>query len=161
MIDVVLHSTDFSPESDQAFEYACSIARDQFASMVVVHVLSPFCGVGNDAASEIDLQMECAPAVQTCRERFEKLKAKAGEVPISFRMVVGYPVAMILKVAREEAADLIVLAEHHRSHHVAQRQMNVAEAVMRQSHCPVFNLRRASHTPSLSASHGEHPVHPN
>ena len=39
--DVILHPTDFSTDSDQAFLLACSIARDQFAELVVVHVLAP------------------------------------------------------------------------------------------------------------------------
>ena len=39
--DVILHPTDFSTDSDQAFQLACGVARDQFAELVVVHVLAP------------------------------------------------------------------------------------------------------------------------
>ena len=39
--DVILHPTDFSEDSDQAFQLACNMARDQFASLVVVHALPP------------------------------------------------------------------------------------------------------------------------
>src|SRR6266508_1867254 len=38
-ISAVLHPTDFSPRSEEAFQVACSLARDAGARLVVLHVL--------------------------------------------------------------------------------------------------------------------------
>ena len=144
--DVILHPTDFSEDSDLAFQLACSIARDQFASVVVVHVLPPeFCpdGQSNDVALDTDL-----PMVRDCHDNFCRMKAQAGEMPISFRIVRGYPVGAILNVAYEENADLIVVASHNQSRFHLQVHGSVAEGLLRQTHCPVLVLRHPTPNPS-------------
>lgn len=138
--DVILHPTDFSDESEQALLLACSVARDQFASLVVVHVLSPESGPGR--ASEEEPINEQWPSVRSCRDQFCHLKALAGEIPISFRIVVGYPVGAILNVAHEEKADLIVIASHQHSSSHLQLHGSVAEGLLRQTHCPVLVLKQ-------------------
>lgn len=143
--DVILHPTDFSDDSEQALQLACSVARDQFASLVVVHVLSPESCPGR--VSDDETIMEEWPVVRSCRDQFCHLKALAGDLPISFRIVVGYPVGAILNVAHEENADLIVIASHtHNSSHL-QLHGSVAEGVLRQTHCPVLVLRQPAHAP--------------
>ena len=137
--DVILHPTDFSEDSDLAFQLACSIARDQFASVVVVHVLPPeFCpdGQSNDVALDTDL-----PMVRDCHDNFCRMKAQAGDLPISFRIVRGYSVGAILNVAHEENADLMVIASHQHTRFHLQVHGSVAEGLLRQSHCPLMVLR--------------------
>ena len=137
--DVILHPTDFSEDSDLAFQLACSIARDQFASVVVVHVLPPeFCpdGQSNDVALDTDL-----PMVRDCHDNFCRMKAQAGDLPISFRIVRGYSVGAILNVAHEENADLMVIASHQHTRFHLQVHGSVAEGLLRQSHCPWMVLR--------------------
>ena len=137
--DVILHPTDFSEDSDLAFQLACSIARDQFASVVVVHVLPPeFCpdGQSNDVALDTDL-----PMVRDCHDNFCRMKAQAGDLPISFRIVRGYSVGAILNVAHEENADLMVIASHQHTRFHLQVHGRVAEGLLRQSHCPLMVLR--------------------
>jgi nucleotide-binding universal stress UspA family protein len=38
-LHVILHPTDFSPSSEQAFHLACSLARDHGARLIALHVL--------------------------------------------------------------------------------------------------------------------------
>lgn len=138
-IDVVLHPTDFSTQADQAFHLACSIARDHFARLVVMHVL-PY---GSEApVGDVAVVDETSTEYATCRESFQQMCAFAGDVPVTFRLVKGYPVGMILKVAREEDADLIVIASEQHRQSPFRLHGSVAEGVFRQSHCPVFCLRQ-------------------
>ncbi len=145
--DVILHPTDFSAESDQAFQLACSVARDHFAKLVVLHVIPP--STFPDGDIDPDLLSEDRPAVRHCREQFDRLRALAGDVPLTFRLVLGYPVGMILNVARQEDAELIVIASHQHSQFHFQLHGSVAEGVLRQAHCPVLCLRQ----PNPGVSH--------
>ncbi len=144
--DIILHPTDFSEDSERAFQLACSVARDQFASMVVVHVLSPET-LPQRETDEIAID-EALPIVSECHEHFCRMKAQAGEIPISFRIVRGYSVGAILNVAHEENADLIVIASHHHNRFHLQVHGSVAEGLLRQTHCPVLVLRHPAASPS-------------
>ena len=135
--DIVLHPTDFSDEADEAFRMACSIARDQFATVVVMHVLPP--------SFKVDCETEApgdpTPEVKRCLDEFRRMKTLETDIPVRFRVVAGYPVGMILNVACEECADLIVMASSHRNKTRLQLHGLVADGVLRQAHCPVFCLK--------------------
>ena len=136
--DVILHPTDFSEDSDLAFQLACSIAREQFAALVVVHVLSPEFspnGQSNDVALDPEL-----PIVRDCHEKFCRMKSQADDIPISFRIVSGYSVGAILNVSHEENADLIIIASHQQTRFHLQVHGSVTEGLLRQSHCPLMVL---------------------
>jgi nucleotide-binding universal stress UspA family protein len=137
--DVILHPTDFSDDSDRAFQLACSVTREQFASLVVVHVLPPEC-CPDSPSDDVSLDEEL-PIVRECYENFRRMKAQAGDIPISFRIVRGYAVGAILNVAHEENADLIVIASHQHTRFHLQVHGSVAEGLLRQSHCPLMVLR--------------------
>ncbi len=138
--DVILLPTDFSQDSDQAFELACSVARDQVASLVVVHVLSPETWPAHvPKAGPIN---EASPVVLDCRQQFKQLNARAADIPISFRIVSGHAVGAIIEVAHDEHADLIVIASHQHSRFHEQLHGSVAEGLLRQSHCPLMVLRQ-------------------
>jgi len=148
--DVILHPTDFSTDSDQAFLLACSIARDQFSELVVVHVLAP--SNCPDCDADADLLREDRPAVRNCREQFQRMRSLAGDIPLSFRIALGYAVGTILNVARQEQADLIVIASHQHSQFHLQLHGSVAEGVLRQGHCPVLCLRQPAPHSVVSSS---------
>lgn len=147
--DVILHPTDFSTDSDQAFLLACGIARDQFAELVVVHVLAP--SVCPDCNSDAELLNEDRPAVRHCREQFQRMRSLAGDIPLSFRIALGYAVGTILNVARQEQADLIVIASHQHTQFHLQLHGSIAEGVLRQAYCPVLCLRQPT-SPALMSS---------
>jgi nucleotide-binding universal stress UspA family protein len=61
--------------------------------------------------------------------------------PVQVKVAVGKPAAEILRVAREEGADLIVMGTHGRTGLRHLLLGSVAEAVTRHAPCPVFTLR--------------------
>ena len=148
--DVILHPTDFSTDSDQAFQLACGIARDQFSELVVVHVLAP--SNCPDRDSDADLLKEDRPAIRNCREQFQRMRSLAGDIPLSFRIVLGYAVGTILNVARQENADLIVVASHQHSQFHLQLHGSIAEGVLRLANCPVLCLRQPTPHPMMASS---------
>lgn len=141
---VVLIATDFSVESDQAFHVACDIARSQCARLVVLHVIPRFSLSDADAETALDPYEvnEAWPAVRECRNQFERLQKLSDGILSTYRVVVGYPVGMILNVARQEEADLIVIASHQGRHYSFQLHGPVSEGVLKQAHCPVLCLRQ-------------------
>lgn len=139
-IDVILHPTDFSEDSDQAFQLACNMARDQYVSLVVVHVLPPD-GVPL-ITSDVDVSHDNSPQVEACRKQFCRMRAMGPDIPITFRIVRGHPVNAILNVALEEGAGLIVIASHRHSQFHLQLHGSVAEGLLRQTPCPVVVLRQ-------------------
>jgi nucleotide-binding universal stress UspA family protein len=155
--DVIVHPTDFSEDSDQAFRLACNMARDQFATLVTVHVLPSDCGVYYD--SETDLNDDHSPVVEECRRQFLRLRALAPDIPVAFRLVVGHVVGAILKVAAEVRADLIVIASHRHDQFHLQLHGSVAEGVLRQTHCPVVVLRQPTTSLRRSAAYSAMPRH--
>jgi nucleotide-binding universal stress UspA family protein len=80
--------------------------------------------------------------IRCCREKIVKMKAVAGDLPVSFRITYGYSVAAILNIAHEEKADLIVIASHQQSRFHLQLHGSIAEGILRQAHCPVLILRQ-------------------
>jgi len=62
-VGAILVTTDFSTESDQAFRVACSIARDQGARLVVLHVIPPSTVADDDAGRPAH---EDWPSVRHC-----------------------------------------------------------------------------------------------
>ncbi len=137
--DVVLHATDFSKDADQAFSVACAIARDHFATLVVVHVVPPETPLDCDSNSNILVGDQAT--VAPYRQQFERLRQIADGIPISFRLVKGYPIGTILNVAHEESADVIVIASEFNEGQAFQLHSGIAEGVLRQAHCPVCCFR--------------------
>lgn len=145
MFDVILHATDFSPEADDAFRVACALARDNFANLVVVHVIMP---AVEDFDSELmkDVAEVDSPYVRECKEQFRRMEGMATGIPISFRLVSGYPVGAILNVVEEEGAELLVISSDRKNHFHLTLHGSIAEGLMRQSAIPVCCVRQ----PSLS-----------
>lgn len=138
--DVILHPTDFTEESDQAFRLACNMARDEFSSLVVVHALPPEYKQGCKPESE--LNDDHSSIVENCREHFKQMRAKAPDIPITFRIAFGHAVGAILNIACEVNAEIIVIASHRHSQFHLQLHGSIAEGLLRQSHCPVVVLRQ-------------------
>jgi nucleotide-binding universal stress UspA family protein len=134
-VEVILVPTDFSNDSEQALRFACSLARDQIASVVVVHVLPGTKGSTGTLAIDDDSQV-----ASQYQEQFGRMKTHAGKIPVTFRLIRGNTVAGIRTVAAEEQADLIVIGSHCDAH--VPLLGSVTEGVLRQAECPVMILRQ-------------------
>ena len=139
-IRTILHPTDFSDCSQATFRLACSLARDHGARLVVLHVTSlpDLAYQGYGAPGSAALPEEYLTKV---RQDLELLQPPGPQVPMERCVVEGDPVSEILRAAKENVADLIVLGTHGKTGlpHVLMR--SVAEQVVRKAACPVLTVK--------------------
>lgn len=140
-LHTILHPTDFSVESVAAFQLASALARDYGAKLVLVTVYPPI-------RSEVEA-IDCAQRDRIDEDLLGNLTELAVDVgaDVEFRVEEGEPADMILAVAEETHADLIVMGTHGRSGMRRLLMGSVAEAVNRKAQCPVVTIRRPEKLP--------------
>lgn len=144
---VILHPTDFSTAAQDATRAARALARDRGARLVLLHVVA-----GEVIPSSVSLTLM---ALDTGREALETLRTGLDgpdlKFPVEVRQLRGDPADTVLRVAREEKADLVVMGSHGRSGLGRLLAGSVAEGVLREAPCPVLIVKPASPEPARSA----------
>jgi nucleotide-binding universal stress UspA family protein len=135
-IRTILHPTDFSERSESAFHLACSLARDQRARLIVLHVIPPPVCHGEVVAR----QQPDGYREQMC-DWLHHLQAPGSGVDIDHRLTDGEPYAEILRVAEDDSCDLIVMGTHGRTGLPRLLMGSVAEQVVRRASCPVLTVK--------------------
>ena len=140
----IVHPTDFSPASGKAFKKAIELAKDNKAALTIVHVLPtlPLVADAYMAASAYD-QMLTAQRRQAEKsmERTVQQARKAG-VRVTGRVVdTGAMADTIVRYAKRERADLIVMGTHGHGALAKIVLGSVAERVISRASCPVITVR--------------------
>lgn len=135
-IHTILHPTDFSEHSEYAFRFACALARDYGARLVVLHVAPSAVVAFGDGivAFPIDDHQEELARLSKIQDREPKLVA-------DIQVAEGDAVPEILRVARESACDLIVMGTHGWTGLRRLLMGSVAEGVVRRATCPVLTVK--------------------
>jgi universal stress protein A len=139
VIQTILFPTDFSRQAESAFDVACALAREGRARVVVLHVerppLTTLGGTGGvpPLPSEYDLER--------AREHLYHIQAPEAGIAVEHRLEHGDPEAVILAVAEEIGADLIVMGTHGRTGLRRLLMGSVAEHIVRHAPCPVLTVR--------------------
>jgi len=144
-VNRILFPTDFSPGAETAARWAAGLALAFGAELVLVHVLDlTLAGMAG-----MPTQVAVMPAVDELIERVRKEAADemsrlAARFP-GARTIVreGSPRPVILQVAAEVGADLIVMGTHGRTGLAHVLFGSVAEHVVRHSRIPVLTVREA------------------
>ncbi len=142
-IKKVLVPTDFSESARHAFQYAVSLAQRFGAGITLLHVVE---NVAVSYASDL-FPVPMAEVFEEvsgyARKEIAALAAEVRAQGIEVResVVQGKPPAEILRAAREEAIDLIVLGTHGRG--VLDHALfgSTTERVVRKAPCPVLTCR--------------------
>ncbi|HEV8143350.1 MAG TPA: universal stress protein [Methylomirabilota bacterium] len=140
----IIHPTDFSPASSAAFRKAVELAKENRATLPIVHVLPtlPMVGDAYMAASAYD-EMLRAHRLQAEKEMDRLLKrARAVGVRATGHVLdFGPVVESIVRFAKRQRADLIVMGTH--GHGVVAKVLlgSVAERVISRAPCPVMTLK--------------------
>jgi nucleotide-binding universal stress UspA family protein len=138
-IRTILHPTDFSESSRQAFEMACSLARDHGAKLIVLYVQAPPVIVFGEGM----VPPEPVSYVNELREQLRHMQPTEPQIEMERRMLEGDAATEILKVAKETKADLIVMGTHGRSALGRFLMGSVATHVVRRATCPVVTVKAA------------------
>jgi nucleotide-binding universal stress UspA family protein len=140
-IRTILYPTDFSERSSDALPFACSLARDYGARLIMLHVLE------RPLAMASGVMTAPPPPPPTAEER-EELQQKLAAIRPPFvdlraehRLEEGDPAPSILEIAKEQHCDLIVMGTHGRTGLGRLLMGSVAEQVVRLAACPVATVK--------------------
>jgi nucleotide-binding universal stress UspA family protein len=116
---------------------ATSLARDNNATLYIVHVQEPpaFYGGGEMYYGMLD------PTADELIKMLEEVKPTDPNVKFEQRMLTGDPAGALVDFAKEQDIDLIVLGTHGRSGLSRLLMGSVAEAVVRRAECPVLTFK--------------------
>lgn len=140
----ILVPTDFSATSDIAVEYAIDAACRHGASVHVLHALEdrPFPTVYPDSFA-VDFSALRREATKQAEDHLAAVAQRfaSANVKVTNQVVVGHPVQVITRAARDRGADLIVMGTHGRTGFAHLMLGSVAERVLRTAPCPVLTVR--------------------
>lgn len=127
----VLYPTRLSEESSPAARYALSFALEYGARLTVLHVM-------NDVVQ--------GPAWRSAKACYDQMQAQIPpEVKpwceVDCHVATGDPAEMILNIAGERKADLIVLGVKRAPAPATHRMGNLAYRVVTEAACPVLTIR--------------------
>ena len=136
-IKSILHPTDFSKPSEYALRFACALARDYQARLVLLHVVEPPVYYG-ELGMSVPLP---ADFHETLHSRLSHLLPADCGVPVETLLMEGNAAREILRVAEEQHCSLVVLGTHGRTGLSRVLLGSVAEDVIRHSRIPVLTLK--------------------
>lgn len=134
---VILTALQFDDTGDRALREAARIAqKSENAELHIVHAAAPSLATDNNGASTaIPAQLSHAPS--KLRE-FVDRSCAGTDLKVIAHVRVGLPHEVVLQVASELRADMIVLGTHQRTGIGKLVLGSVAERVMREACCPVL-----------------------
>jgi nucleotide-binding universal stress UspA family protein len=166
-IQKILVPVDYSEDSRQALQWGASLAAKYGATLILLQVIpktveeiylsgpewiTPFTppsyfyegmAPGSRARGTEPLIIDLQEKARTQLTDFAHTHLK-DPVPMDVQVVVGSAAEEIVRVARAQRVDLIVMGTHGRTGLRHLLQGSVAEAVTRQAPCPVFTVRFGS-----------------
>src|SRR5208337_262575 len=95
----ILYCTDFSDDSEQAFDHAISLAAEYNAELALLHVLE-------DISSSSDIENETAKALARLGKRISPEARKNGMTKAAVR--IGKAYQQIIELALESRTDLVI-----------------------------------------------------
>lgn len=134
----ILFPTDFSSFTQPALQLASSLARDMGAQLLIVHVKEPpveLVAAGGLGVAELGLDGE------TIKAHLNRVAPTERVVSFERHLLMGSPVAEIVRFAAQQQVDLIVMSTHGRTGLMHLLMGSVAEAVVRRAPCPVITLK--------------------
>ncbi len=139
-VKTILHPTDFSEGSQQAFELACNMAAQHGARVILLHVVAPpapapmpyeAAAVHSEALAEDEIHA-----------KLEQLRSSKPELTMDYVVEQGNASDVIIQVAKQAPCDAIVLGTHGRSGLSRLLMGSVAEKVVRKAPCPVITVKQ-------------------
>jgi nucleotide-binding universal stress UspA family protein len=137
----ILVPTDLSEGAEQAFDYACELARGLGAQIHLLHVITiPALGVpelGVALTSSMIDQMVVESQAAVDRLARTRCTAQLGQVMVK----IGDARDVINQTSKELGIDLIVMGTHGRRGITRALLGSVAETVVRSAPCAVLTVR--------------------
>ena len=125
----ILYCTDFSDNSEQAFDHAVSLAAEYNAELTLLHVLE---GVSDSA----DIENEIAKVIESLEKRISPEARKNGTTKAV--VLIGKAYQQIIELALESRTDLIIMGV--RGRHASDLAVfgSTTYRVVQSGPCPVL-----------------------
>jgi nucleotide-binding universal stress UspA family protein len=148
-LERILFPFDFSEPSLHGLRYARSFAEAHGAELHVLHVLDEACqywmALGPNSVPVGPPPEEMLAATRREMDAFVQEHLRDAGFPVKTEILLGRPFLEIIRYAREQQIDLIVLGTHGRSGLKHVLLGSVAERVVRKAPCPVLTIRHPEH----------------
>ena len=135
----ILHPTDFSEYSQNAFHIAVDLARIHKASILVLHVARPL------SEEQVSFGEASVPQPAEYHHRLAEAEREvtggAPGVAIERLVLDGEPAHVVARVAEERRCDLIVIGSHGRTGLQRILMGSTAEYIIRLAPCPVLTVK--------------------
>jgi nucleotide-binding universal stress UspA family protein len=135
----ILFATDFSQESLRALPYAISLAEEDEARLMLLHVM------GQPATGIVDLEAVTESLLRSLRDLIppEAEPWCHAECLVEFGRQFASPAERILEVAENKATDLIVLGVRpvHGNLGLVTHLASTTAQILTQAACPVLTVR--------------------
>ena len=144
--DTILFATDFSENSEHAFDYAYTLARNFNARLILIHVINEPVDLRGFYVPHISfekLEKEIEEGAEKMMDKFCRTRMPDFS-NYETSIVAGVPYEEILKKAADEKASLIILGTQGRSGIDHFLFGSTAERVVRKASCPVMTVRLPS-----------------
>jgi len=140
-ISKILAPTDCSEASIDALKYSIKIAKTHRAELIVLHVVSR---LGNAASHSLsDKSVSNSKVHFAAKHQLEEFWKSMGENEIEADLTVEYgdPFDEIMRYAKSNKIDIIVMGTHGRTGLMHVLMGSVAENVVRYSAIPVVTVK--------------------
>jgi nucleotide-binding universal stress UspA family protein len=143
----ILLPSDFSESARHALGYAISFASEYQAELILLHVVEDIAVSYASDLFPVPMARVFDELSGYAKSELAKLASVARERGVQVRELLtqGRPSLEIVRVAREQAVDLIVLGTHGKG--VLDQALfgSTSERVVRTAPCPVLTTRPAEH----------------
>ena len=148
----ILAPTDFSDYSKRGTDYACALAEQFGAEVHLMYVLQDMIAMVPEPGMAFpppgDYMEELKESAEKALEELPGADASA-DLSVIRTTRHGPPFLEIIRYAKENDIDLIVMGTHGRSGLAHALLGSVAEKVVRKAPCPVLTVRPTEHEFSM------------
>jgi nucleotide-binding universal stress UspA family protein len=142
-LKTILFPTDFSETSQEAARYAISFAREFKAKVFVLHVVNEKIFTESSMPRVVSVEELERELTEEARKRLKTLVPAEEAEGLDWETVIrqGEPFIEIIRFAKDQDVDLIVIGTHGRSGFEHIIFGSTAEKVVRKAPCPVLSVR--------------------
>jgi nucleotide-binding universal stress UspA family protein len=141
----ILYPSDFSERSLGALPYALELCRRFNARLHVLHVVDDayqyWMAGGEGTVPVVVSEEELLGSARQQMTKFIDQHLAAEKQQIVTKLAVGKPFVEIIRYARDQSIDMIVIASHGHGALTSMLMGSVTEKVVRKSSCPVLTIR--------------------
>ncbi len=143
----ILVPTDFSESATAAYAYAREMAAIFKSKIILIHVYEPIVFYSEAPIGMpdlVDIEKNIHASSDQSMDRIIDQHFRGGEhesLSVEKLLIQGKPFIEIIRVAKEQSVDLIIMSTHGRSALEHILLGSVTEKVVRKAPCPVLTIR--------------------